>query len=70
MLNTLKQREERKEQEEKAEAAKLRRETAFKAQPIAKFKPLVIESSKMPITVPCSPKFSVMKYENKENIES
>ncbi|XP_050707906.1 targeting protein for Xklp2-like [Eriocheir sinensis] len=50
--------EERRAAEELAEVARLRQEAVHKAQPVPKYKPMVIQPSLQPPTVPQSPNFA------------
>lgn len=52
------QQEEKKAAEEAAEIARLRREIIHKANPVRKYKPLIIEPTKQLPTVPKSPSFA------------
>lgn len=52
------QEEERRMAEELAEVARLRQEAVHKAQPMPKYKPMVIQASRQPLTAAQSPNFA------------
>ena len=49
--------EKRKKQEEEEEIARLRKDVVHKAQPIKKFKPVVVKQGTQPVTIPMTPEF-------------